>query len=242
MKRFTETCKWQEQWFRKLPLRVKCLWSFMHDNCDSAGVIEPDWEIVGMLIGEQVCLEDVDFFGDRVVKLPSGKLWIRDFISLQCGKLSEDCRPHKAIIEKLQEHKILTLYEGYSKGINTLQEKEKDKDKEKEQEKDTGNFKAKANSVDEVIQFCITENLPTSDAEWFWYKCEANGWLNGKSKIKNWQATIRSWQRAGYLPSQKNGNGILATEKPHDDIPAEHLGEDPTELWKQRRLELEAGE
>jgi hypothetical protein len=34
----------------------------------------------------------------------------------------------------------------------------------------------------------------------------ANGWLRGKSPIKDWKASFRTWQSGGYLPSQgRNG-------------------------------------
>jgi len=57
----------------------------------------------------------------------------------------------------------------------------------------------------EVQAFCQEIELPASDAEWFFYKCEGNGWKNGGKPILDWQATIRAWKAGGYLPSQKNG-------------------------------------
>lgn len=42
------------------------------------------------------------------------------------------------------------------------------------------------------------------DGESCWEKWNGNGWINGKNKIKDWKATIRSWKAQGYLPSQKN--------------------------------------
>jgi hypothetical protein len=63
--------------------------------------------------------------------------------------------------------------------------------------------KPKADSLDEVRSFAQTESITDKDAEWFFFKCEANGWTNAGRAIKNWQMTLRSWHRAGYLPSQK---------------------------------------
>lgn len=63
--------------------------------------------------------------------------------------------------------------------------------------------KAKASSQEEVIAFCQAIDLPASDGEWFWNKCEGNGWKNAKSPIKDWKAVLRSWKTAGYLPSSK---------------------------------------
>lgn len=65
--------------------------------------------------------------------------------------------------------------------------------------------KSRAKSASELISFCESLKLPSSDGEHLWYKWEENGWMNGKQPIKDWQLTVRSWERAGYLPSQKNG-------------------------------------
>lgn len=45
--------------------------------------------------------------------------------------------------------------------------------------------------------------LPQSDAEFFFYKCEANGWTHSGKPLKDWKAHVRSWKAAGYMPSQK---------------------------------------
>ena len=75
--------------------------------------------------------------------------------------------------------------------------------------------KARASSLEEVIEFCSGQAICRDDAEWFWWKCEGCDWTNGGKPIKNWQATLRAWQAAKYLPSQKQG-GQRATfaEKP----------------------------
>ena len=59
-------------------------------------------------------------------------------------------------------------------------------------------------TLQEVREFCKQIGLPETIADWFFHKCEGNGWMNGKNKIKNWQSTIRAWRAAGYLPNQKN--------------------------------------
>jgi hypothetical protein len=62
--------------------------------------------------------------------------------------------------------------------------------------------KSKA-TLEEVKLCCAKAGLPESDAEWFWNKCEANGWTNGGKPILSWPHTIASWKSAGYMPSQK---------------------------------------
>ena len=79
-----------------------------------------------------------------------------------------------------------------------------------------GKSKARANSLDEVIEFCESIGLPKSDGEACWHKWEGNGWVNGKNKINCWKSTIRSWKAANYLPSQKNYSQFSPNPKPRN--------------------------
>jgi len=45
MKRFTETEKWKDSWFRKLQPPSKLLWLYILDTCDNAGFWEYDLEM-----------------------------------------------------------------------------------------------------------------------------------------------------------------------------------------------------
>lgn len=62
---------------------------------------------------------------------------------------------------------------------------------------------ARTESRDEFDGFIREAGLYANDAEWLWNKWEANGWVNGKSKIKDWRATVRAWKAQRYFPSQK---------------------------------------
>jgi hypothetical protein len=129
MKRFTETTKWSDPWFRKLPPRAKLLWYWLLDNCDAAGVIDPDLELAGFQCGFEINQSTVEMIGDRLDKLPCGKYLIPKFIPFQYGELSSECRAHNAVFASLEKHGIDRVSKGYPKGIQRGQEKEKDKDK-----------------------------------------------------------------------------------------------------------------
>lgn len=94
-----------------------------------------------------------------------------------------------------------------------------------------GPKKMLAPSRGEVILFFESLQLPSSDGEWFFDKCEGNGWRAGGAPIKNWQATVRAWMKAKYLPSQKfNGNGAHHR----------HAAEDNGQAWKRAQAEQQA--
>lgn len=143
MKRFTATEKWQDAWFRKLEPRLKCLWQYLCDNCDHAGVIDPDWDLIGFQIGEDVSLSDIPKFGQRVVQLPSGKFWIASFIEFQYGTLSHACQAHNPVYKAMLRHGIPESYQGLIDRLchtlpNTLSDRVKDKDKEEDKDVDQG--------------------------------------------------------------------------------------------------------
>lgn len=103
-KRFTETGKWDDRWFRRLPPKAKLLWLWMLDGCDQAGVIAPDFELASFQIGETVAVADIAELGDRVIKIGDGKYWVPKFIYFQCGDLSAECRAHRPIFALISRH------------------------------------------------------------------------------------------------------------------------------------------
>ena len=83
-------------------------------------------------------------------------------------------------------------------------EKEKDKDKDKENVKDKEKDKEKESrakttvftppSFEEVNKYC-TERNNGVDPQAFIDFYSSKGWLIGKSKMKDWKAAIRTWER-----------------------------------------------
>lgn len=141
-KRFTDTDKWTKQWFGDLSIREKVLWLYCCDACDAAGIADFSTKFFSVSVGFPVKKETLDkAFGDRIVWLESSKFFIPSFIEFQYGQLTEACKPHKQIIKELEKLGLLVMengkgtvrvLKGYSKGINTLEEKEKEKEQEKE--------------------------------------------------------------------------------------------------------------
>ena len=166
-------------------------WQWLLDNCDNAGVIEPDLELASFHIGYQYPIDTLSKLGDRACDLGGGKWFIPKFIGFQYGELSKDCKAHNPVFASIKKHGL----EGYPKGIHRDQEKDKDKEKEKDR-------KRKA-TIEEVKLHCAKIGLPESDAIWFFNKCEGNGWTNGGRPIVSWANTITSWKAGEYMPSQK---------------------------------------
>lgn len=135
MKRFTATEKWDDSWFRKLPLLEKCFWSFICDRCDAAGVWKVDLEAAEFFLDSKLDGKKLLVtFAGRVRDIGRGRWWITNFIQFQNGPLSEACIPHKKIIIRLREH---GLYEEYlstlqTRVVSTLKEEGGEEEEEEE--------------------------------------------------------------------------------------------------------------
>lgn len=100
MKRFTETTKWQDEWFQELSPKHKLFWWYVCDQCDCAGVWKVNLRLASFQIGEP--LEEDELlaaFAGRVENIGKGKWWIVGFVSFQYGTLSEKCAPHRRIMQ-----------------------------------------------------------------------------------------------------------------------------------------------
>lgn len=106
MKRFTETGKWSKEWFQDLTPVQKCLWYYITENCDPAGVFDGNFKMMTFCIGEKVTEDTLEAFGGRIEKISNGKFWIVDFIEFQYGKLSKDCRPQQKVFASIEKHKL----------------------------------------------------------------------------------------------------------------------------------------
>jgi hypothetical protein len=116
----TATEKWDKEWFMNLPPKLKCLWVYLNDKCDQAGMWEINYRLASMHIGEQITEDDISVFGKRVEKFGHGKIWIVDHVSFQCGTLSDKSPAHKPIFNLLKKYSLLDRV--LSRVSNTLQE------------------------------------------------------------------------------------------------------------------------
>lgn len=159
MKRFCDTETLRDPWVLSLGLEAKLVYWFIKDNCDAAGVWEPNFKMVNFTFERDIEWETVKFQmtapfnGDspRVEILPNGKWYLTRFVAFQYGKLSDDCFPHRKILDLIEKHGLSThsSIRGYipttlpstvppvklngflhTRVDTTQQEKDKEKDKE----------------------------------------------------------------------------------------------------------------
>lgn len=211
-KRLTDTDIWNKEWFQLYTLKQKVLLRFLFDNCDAAGVWEPNYRLAGFIIGEPITRSDIESLNGRkkqVAILPDGKVVILDFISFQYGELSETCRPHQKVFELLKKHGLTvkgidTLSDRVS---DTLQYKDKEQDKNISQDLENNtirtceeerpvdkSFRFHKPTPEEVEAYCRERNNGV-DAARFWNFYESKGWKVGKNPMKDWRAAVRTWEK-----------------------------------------------
>lgn len=245
MKRFSETKRFQEVWYQELTPILKCAFEYLWANCDNAGVWSVNKALAEFQIGGKVdWLKFLEKCKSEVVELDENRWFLCGFVQMQCGVLSENCRPHLTVISLLRSHGLMkedSLSIDYAKTTCSLQYKEKEEDKEQDKEKDTQpktKNKAKPESEDEVIEFCKSQGLTADDGSYMWNKWIANGFKNGGSAVKDWKAQIRSWKSGGWMPSQKSG--VTPAQPAKKELTEDEKAENRRKYAEKRRAEHDA--
>lgn len=136
-KRFTDTAKWDKSWFRKLTPEMKCVWIFLCDRCDHAGILDIDEESFKYYIGKDFNFEEIlSVFKEKVQKISADKLYISGFIEFQYGRLNDKNKVHLSVINRLSRFKIKPLTSPLQAPIQGAKDKDKDKEKEKDKDKE----------------------------------------------------------------------------------------------------------
>ena len=229
MKRFTETNKWADPWFRKLSNQAKLLWFYLVDHCDNIGLVEIDYPLASSDCGTKITAEHLAELKDRVQLLDDGKIFLPKFIPFQYGTLSENCVPHKKLIEAIRFHSLTQTFKGYSYPsarvgstlLCRVKDKEEEEDKEEDKEEDRKKKNRARGTFEEILEFCRESGLFPRDAEYLWNKWESNGWQNAGKAMKDWRATVRAWKAQGYLPSQKTPSASDLWPTPPREEPEE---------------------
>lgn len=105
-KRFTDSGKFRDNWYRKLSPKHKCLWEYMLAECSIAGILEVDCDAMSFHIGDEITPEDVSILAIKFHWLTEEKIFIPNFIKFQQKELSENNKAHKNIIQTLEEYGI----------------------------------------------------------------------------------------------------------------------------------------
>lgn len=192
-KRMTDTDKWKKRFVRELSPQHKLLWFYILDDCNHAGIWDVDIEVASIRVGEELIYDMLpQAFLDKIVIFDNGDKWfIPDFIEFQYGELNPNSNVHKSVIALLEKYNLQGYVKG-SQGVETtLQDKDKDKDIVKVKAKVKRFVKP---TVVDIAEYCIERNNSV-DAEKFYDYYSSNGWKVGKNPMKDWKASVRTWEK-----------------------------------------------
>ena len=180
-KRFTDTMKWNEDWFLELSTSNKLFWIYVCDNCDHAGIYKLNKRMFELLIGAKINTDDflttINAEKDRIILLDNGKWYITKFIEFQYGPtLNPNNRVHKSILKLLNDNNIKFEQQEVVK---------------LDQPKTTTIINPK--SIEEVKAYFQEKGSNKKEGEKFYYFYESKGWKVGKESMKNWKMAAKGW-------------------------------------------------
>lgn len=133
-KRFTDTTKWQDDWFLNLDAEGKLFWFYLCDNCDHAGVWRVSKKAAELMLGFELNLDEfLKAAGERLKKLEGDYWHLTKFCAFQYGKLDERNSAHKGALKILRAR---GLEGGSTEAIGGL---DPSKDKDMVKDKEEGN-------------------------------------------------------------------------------------------------------
>jgi hypothetical protein len=164
----------------------------MLDDCNHAGIWDIDLDVASIRIGLDVDIDDLKKFQDKIVIFDNNeKVFIPDFIDFQYGELNPNSNVHKSVIGLIDKYNLQGYVKG-SQGVqSTLNNKDKDKDKDIVKAKVKRFVKP---TIEEVADYCNERNNDV-DAEKFYDYYSSNGWKVGKNAMKDWKASVRTWEK-----------------------------------------------
>jgi hypothetical protein len=192
-KRMTDTDKWKKRFVRELSPQHKLLWFYILDDCNHAGIWDVDLEVASIRVGFDLTHDNLpSSFGEKIISFDNGDKWfIPEFIDFQYGELNPNSNVHKSVIALLEKYNL----EGYLKGSQRVQSTLNNKDKDK----DIVKVKAKVKrfvkpTIEDIFNYC-SERENNVDCRKFFDYYESNGWKVGKNPMKDWKASIRTWEK-----------------------------------------------
>jgi len=181
-KRFTDTEKWNEDWFLDLPTTHKLFWDYICDNCNHAGIFKPNKRIFELLIGEKInsdnFFKSLNTGKDRIIILPNGRWYITGFIKFQYGEtLNPNNRVHNSILKILNQNDITYSDTAIIEFGETSKPAQKPTPK----------------SLEEAQEYFVSKGSNKKEAEKFYNFYGSKGWKVGKSPMKNWKMSASNW-------------------------------------------------
>jgi hypothetical protein len=140
-KRYTDSEKWQDNWFTDLTNDQKIIWIYLLDHCDNAGIWKMNIKNLNYFCSTNISVEEfILIFNKRLTKLNEEQFLINKFCSFQYGPdfLNSKNKAVISALDKLTQVKVVekldstyTLSIPYQYPTDRIKDKEEDKEEDK---------------------------------------------------------------------------------------------------------------
>lgn len=142
-KRFTDTDKWQDEWWGSLPNDYRMIWLYLVDRCSIAGIWKKDFRGLNFHCNTNVTEKDfIKVFNGRLIDR-GNFFFIPKFLLFQYPKGLNSDKP--AIVSVRREIELNNLFQTVQESLPNdfliVKDKDKDKDKVKDKDKTRKNWK-----------------------------------------------------------------------------------------------------
>ena len=153
-KRFTDTEKWNDDWYISLSNDYRIIWQWLIDNCNHAGICKRSIRLLNLMCNTNISEDDlIKNMEGRVIK--SNNNWfIPKFLKFQYANLNSERNVIKSVVKELEKHNLLSMIpESFGNDYRIIKDKDKDKDKDivklkrNKDGKFSGNFKAQGEEL-----------------------------------------------------------------------------------------------
>ena len=160
-KRFTDTTKWNDDWFFNLSNEQKLAWIYILDTCDHAGVWKKNIKLLNFHTGSCFVEDNLkQVFSGKFIEIKD-KWFIPNFIKFQYGNTFLTSKNNAVVSARellldlrfIQQdiNGTLTLIKGLPNPTLTLKEQEQEQDKDKDMVKSINKDEDKIKNKNEEI-------------------------------------------------------------------------------------------
>lgn len=232
VRRSVSTRFWSDSWIEELNSDEKLLWLYLltNQNTNMLGIYElPTFKRICFETGLNVqSLSKAFEWFERIHKafILQGKfVFMPNWVKNQSFNPNMLKSAKKAFADLSNDLKTdlynlgVESFESLSKGwvilpkieIEIEKEIEIESEKERIQEKPQKRFSKP--SLLEIQSYCL-ERKNTVDTQRFFDYYESNGWRVGKNPMKDWKASIRTWEKSDInVKTQNNEQGVSNTQQ-----------------------------
>lgn len=203
-KRFIDTDFFSHPFVRNLKGTSKLLYCYIICDCSGSGIWIKDLQVASIFVGANI--SDDDFHRNfvqtgKAFDLQNGKYFFPDFLQHQYPSgLNQKNPAHNNFIKELRQYSLidenLNISQATLEGLKSGSEATKVMVKVMVKEKVIDKVMVKP-TLEEIRNYCIERKNNVDPEKWLAHY-ESNGWLVGKNKMKDWKASVRTWEKNNY--------------------------------------------